>query len=73
MNLFTPARLRTSALLLALCASASADVMEDRLEEKMQKEFVGNAAWITDYAAALEAAKAGNKLIFAYFTRSYSP
>ena len=39
----------------------------------MAKEFVKNAAWVTDYDKAKEQAAKDGKLIFAYFTRSYAP
>lgn len=58
---------------LVLAASAGAGQMEDNLEEKLQKEFVKNAAWTTDFDAAKAKATEGGKLIFGYFTRSYTP
>ena len=61
------------ALLLALSATAAAQSMEERLEAKLGKPFLKNAAWVLDFAEAKRRAKAENKVIFAYFTRSYQP
>jgi len=61
------------ALLLALAGSAAAQSMEERLEAKLKKPFLKNAAWVLDFAEAKRQAKAQNRLIFAYFTRSYAP
>lgn len=65
--------MRTSALLLALSALAAADELQERLDAKLKKDFVANAAWVLDYDEALARAKQEGKLVFAYFTRSYSP
>jgi hypothetical protein len=61
------------ALLLAMAATGSAQSNEEKLEAKLKEPFVSNAAWVLDYADAMKKAKAENKVIFAYFTRSYSP
>ena len=66
-----------SALLgLALAAPAAAqdqDAMKANYEEKLAKEFISHGGWITDYDLARKTAKEQGKLIFAYFSRSYSP
>ena len=63
-----------TALALGLWASsARAQSFEERLEEKLSKEFATKTAWVLDLDEASKAAKEANKLIFAYFTRSYSP
>lgn len=59
--------------ILLLSAVAAAGEMEDKLDEKLKKEFVANAAWTTDFDAAKAKAKEEGKVIFAYFTRSYQP
>ena len=46
--------------------------LADLRDKKLQSEFLKKADWITDYDKAREAAKSGGKLIFGYFTRSYS-
>jgi len=66
-------RVRTILLGLVLAAPAFAETNEEKLEKKMAKEFVKNVSWHTDYDKARETAAADGKLIFAYFTRSYSP
>lgn len=63
-----------AALALSLWASsARAQSFEERLEEKLSKEFATKTAWVLDLDEATKAAQESNKLIFAYFTRSYSP
>ncbi len=67
---------RSSATALALllaAADSSAQSLEEKLEAKLKEPFVANAPWVLDYADALKQAKEGQKVIFAYFTRSYSP
>jgi hypothetical protein len=62
-------------LFLAIPASAIAqdqDQMKKNLDEKLAKTFVKSSPWILDYDEAKAAAKKANKLIFAYFTRSYA-
>jgi hypothetical protein len=65
--------LRLPLALLALATIVSAQDMESRLEEKLAKDFIKNADWEMDFDAAKAKAKESGKLIFAYFTRSYSP
>jgi hypothetical protein len=60
-------------LLLAMAASSSAQTMEERLEAKLKEPFAANVPWVLDYAEAMKKAKDEKKVIFAYFTRSYSP
>jgi TRAP-type C4-dicarboxylate transport system substrate-binding protein len=43
------------------------------LEAKLQKPFMQNAAWQTDYDKARAKAKESGKLLFTYFTRTYLP
>ncbi len=70
--------LKISALSLAFgaaifaAAPAQAQSFEEKLEQKLAKEFVSKVKWITDYDEALAASKASGKQIFAYFTRSYA-
>ncbi len=59
--------------LAAIVAAQDQEAMKANYEAKLAKDFVKNATWITDYDKALETAKARNKPIFAYFTRSYAP
>ena len=62
------------ALLLAMAATGTAqESLESKLEHKLKEPFLSNAKWVLDYAEAKKKAKDENKVIFAYFTRSYSP
>ncbi|MHC4222477.1 MAG: hypothetical protein ACYSX0_02565 [Planctomycetota bacterium] len=61
------------AALLCLAGLAAAQSMEARLEKKLAKGFIKNAAWEQDYDAALKRSTESGRLIFAYFTRSYAP
>jgi len=65
--------LRLPLLHGALAFVARADPLEDRYQAKLAKPFAKNAAWVTDYDAARAAAKKSNRVLFAYFTRSYRP
>lgn len=46
--------------------------MKANLEAKLQKGFIANGGWITDYDEARARAAKEKKFIFAYFTRSYA-
>jgi len=46
--------------------------LETKYSKKIAKDFVGHGGWIVDYDEALARAEKEKKLIFAYFTRSYS-
>ena len=47
--------------------------LQDRYEKKLAKEFIEYGGWITDYDAARTKAKEEGKVLFVYFSRSYSP
>ncbi len=59
--------------LVAIVAAQDQEAMKANYEAKLDKDFVKNATWITDYDKALATAQAQNKPIFAYFSRSYAP
>lgn len=65
--------------LALLAASAFAqqpptvEELKNRRDAKLKSAFLKAAPWTTDYDAAQEKAFDEDKLIFAYFTRSYSP
>ena len=59
----------TGVLLAAMCVQS----LEERRDKKLKDPFLSKASWITDYDKAREASRKTGKLIFAYFTRSYSP
>lgn len=46
---------------------------EQKYQKKIHKEFVKYGNWALDYDAVRKQAKEEGKLIFVYFTRSYSP
>jgi hypothetical protein len=60
-------------LAFGLRAPAQAGPLEEKLQKKLAKPFVKNAAWELDYDAARKRASESGKLILAYFTRSYAP
>ena len=65
-----------AALLAApLQAQASDEQAELRAkyEEKIAKDFVSYGGWLLDYDEARAKAKEEGKLLFTYFSRSYSP
>ncbi len=43
-----------------------------KYEDKIAKSFVAHGGWVVDYDEARDRAAKEQKLIFAYFTRSYS-
>lgn len=64
------------AAALAVCVGSSAaraQSNEEKLEQKLSKEFATKVAWVQDLEAAKQAAQASDNVIFAYFTRSYAP
>ena len=65
--------LAVPVILLASAAALHAQSLEEKRDAKLKSEFLKKAAWTTDYDAALAESKKSGKLIFAYFTRSYSP
>jgi hypothetical protein len=66
-------RLVVGAVALAVMASAAqAQTLEEKRDAKLKAPFFAKASWITDFDKAKEEAKKGDKLMFAYFTRSYA-
>jgi ABC-type sugar transport system substrate-binding protein len=65
------------ASLLALLAPVAAQGDQSDLVVKRTKKlaspFLQSNAWFTDFDKAKAAAKKSNKVIFGYFTRSFSP
>lgn len=58
---------------LAQGVSAQQAELQKKYEEKISKSWFTKGGWTDDYAAARARAKKEGKVIFAYFTRSYSP
>lgn len=65
--------MRTTLVIALLAAAAFAQSNEEKLQKKLKAPFLKNAAWVLDYDEALKQAKENNKIIYAYFTRSYAP
>ena len=47
--------------------------LQAKYDKKITAKYIAHGGWMLDYDAARAKAKAEGKLIFAYFTRSYSP
>ncbi len=70
-----------TAVLMASAVTLSAQSTEGAEQEnllrlrneKLAEAWVGGGHWLTDYDLARKQAAAQGKVIFAYFTRSYSP
>ena len=71
------ASLLSGLLLAAAAAPARAQESQESLkakyEAKIGEAWFKDGGWGADYDKAREQAKAGGKLIVAYFTRSYAP
>ena len=64
----------TAAVLIpTLPAQKSQPQLVEQRAEKLAKPFVTSAPWMLDYDKARAAAKKQDKILLAYFTRSYSP
>ena len=61
------------ALSLQTGAQPSQEELQQLRDQKLEAKFFKNASWIVDYDEARRVAKESNKLIFAYFTRSFAP
>jgi hypothetical protein len=80
MNNRNPAaQLFGAALLLGLTMpafaqdDAQAAKFKEKLDKNMKNPFLSKVTWVTDNDKAKAKAATDGKLIFAYFTRSYSP
>ena len=69
-----------AALLIAPVAAPAQDAvgpsreeLTQRRDSKLASEFLELASWHTSYSQSLDKAKTGEKLVFAYFSRSYIP
>lgn len=63
------------AALVALATPAMAQDSSDleaKLKKKLESPWIKDPKWITDYDEAKAEAKKTGKVIFGYFTRSYS-
>ena len=64
-----------AALLVAPARSSAPrqDALQEKYEHKLSLEFVAYGGWLTDYDQARAKAKEEGKVLFTYFSRSYSP
>ena len=62
-----------SGVIAMVAAVGQAQDLEANLQAKLARPFVKNAAWVMDYDQALQASRVSQRLLFAYFTRSYQP
>ncbi len=62
-------------LLLACAVSAQSqqEEMQANYDKKLKKDFMSKVSWERDFAAAKAKAAKENKLLLAYFSRSYAP
>ena len=60
-------------LLLSGVLLAQGDDLRAKYDAKMKKDFVSKIAWEQNLETAKKKAATDNKLIVAYFTRSYAP
>ena len=75
VKLFTTASLAL-ALGAGMLVTGQAHAQKELVAKKaakLEKEFFKKAPWFTDYDKARAEAKKSKKVIFTYFTRSYSP
>lgn len=62
------------SLLMLFCSLGFAQKdLEGEYQKKINSEFLKKVTWTQTLKEALEQSKAQNKLILAYFTRSYAP
>ena len=59
--------------LLALPAFGQTEELQKKYEAKLAEPWLKAAAWRTDFDAAKDEAFEKDKLLFVYFSRSYSP
>ena len=61
------------AAFAAAPAAQDAAELERRYQHKLEARFLERVEWVTDLELAKQRAQAEDRLIFAYFTRSYAP
>ena len=71
-SMFVPIAALLAALLPAQSQEPSQEQLIKQRADKLAKEVFTKAPWVADYDKAREQAKKENKLMFAYFTRSYA-
>ena len=73
MKTLTPLRGLLALLAMAPALLAAPQSLERKLEAKLKKSFIRHGGWETDYDAAKARAQKEGKVLFVYFSRSYSP
>lgn len=74
MKVKTLLAVMVTGLALGLPAAAQdVDPLQAKLDKKLAEKWVEHGGWVMDLEEAKARAAKENKLIFAYFTRSYSP
>jgi hypothetical protein len=79
VGLFNKFKTAIALALMAMTTTAAIGQQDDlrqlvsNRDKKLASPFLRTASWNTSYADAKAQAKAGDKLIIAYFTRSYAP
>lgn len=64
---------------IGLCATSvlaqqkSQEELKKLYEAKLEESWFKDGGWTVDFDAAKERSKKENKVVFAYFSRSYSP
>lgn len=53
--------------------AAAQDDLQAKFDKKISEDWVSHGNWVLDFEEAKKRAAAEDKLIFAYFTRSYAP
>ena len=69
------AGLAAGAFLFAPVAASPSNQpdLEAKYQEKLSKRFIKFGGWVTDFDEARARAKAEDKVLFVYFSRSYAP
>ena len=73
MRFFTLLPLVAGLAIASTAPAQNADDLIAKYEAEIGEEWVSHGGWILDLDEALARAKKENKLVFAYFTRSYAP
>lgn len=73
MRITKPLRGLLALVALAPAFLAAPQSYEAKLEAKLKKSFIRFGGWETDFDQAKARAKKEGKVLFVYFSRSYSP
>ncbi len=73
MRVFLIAAVLTLVAAVATAQTDAGPSNEQKYNEKLKKPFVSKVTWVRGLEAAKQRAKDEKRLVFGYFTRSYSP